>query len=106
MRNIVIHFFRLEILNLHPFVYWGLAGVWLLLIVSAFASVRSLTIPILAKNVWVLIILAVPILGLAAYAFRCLARANWYSIKPLFLSRRVSTQLASAALRADPKSKA
>lgn len=106
MRNIVIHFFRLEILNMHPGVYWGLAIIWLLLIVSAFASVRSLAIPAIAKNVWLLVILAIPILGLAAYAFRCLARANWHALKPWFQSRKVDKHLASSLSSVDPVSKA
>lgn len=95
MRSIVTYFLRLEILNLHPMVYWGLAGIWLLLLLSAFASVRSLIISPAAKIVWVVVILALPILGLAIYAIRCLVRANWKGIKPFFQLRKVDRQLSA-----------
>ncbi|RYD84358.1 MAG: hypothetical protein EOP84_05705, partial [Verrucomicrobiaceae bacterium] len=52
MRGIVIHFFQQDILNLHPMVYWGLAAVWVLLLISAVISVRTLAIPVGAKVVW------------------------------------------------------
>lgn len=106
MRGIVTHFLRLEVLNLHPMVYWGLAGVWLLLLLAAIASVRSLKISTAAKIVWLSLILALPILGLAIYALRCLACAKWEVLKPWFQSRRVDQELATAGTSADPSAKA
>lgn len=102
MRAVVINFFHLEVLNLHPVVYWGLAAVWFLLLISAFMSVRSLPIPSGAKLVWSLIIVAIPIIGLAVYALRCLVSANWLILAPLFRSRHLDRQILSA----DPAAKA
>jgi hypothetical protein len=106
MRAIVTHFLRLEILNLHPMVYWGMAGVWVLLLFSAFASVRSLSISTGAKIAWSLVILVLPIFGLSAYAIRCLFRSNWHALKPWFQSRRVDRQLSSPRPSSDPVAKA
>lgn len=96
MRAVVINFFHLEILNLHPVVYWGLAAVWFLLLVSAFVSVRSLTNAV-AKLAWFLAILALPVVGLAAYALRCLFTANWQVLAPLFQSRRLDRHISPLA---------
>lgn len=106
MRDIVTRFLQLEIINLHPMVYWGLALVWLLLLVSALMSVRSLAISTGAKLAWSLVLIAVPVLGLAAYAVRCLLRGNWQALKPLFQSRRLVKQVSSARPSGGPVAKA
>lgn len=89
MSSLVINIFRFEILNMHPAVYWGLGVIWLMMVVSAIMSVRSLPISEVKKFVWLLVIIAVPILGMAVYAFRCLLSANWDTLKPLFRSRQL-----------------
>jgi hypothetical protein len=101
MRAIVTNFLRLEVLNHHPAVFWGVGAVWLLLIISAFLSVRSLPISFVAKLAWFLVIVVLPVLGLAAYALRCLAKANWKTFEPLFQSRRLNRQMSG-----DPVAKA
>jgi hypothetical protein len=106
MRAIVTNFLRLEILNHHPVVYWGLAAVWFLILVSAFMSVRSLSISTGVKSAWFMVIVAIPILGLAAYAFRCIASANWKALKPLFQARKLDKQMSSAGSSDDPASRA
>ena len=90
MRSIVINFLSLEVLNLHPAIYWGLGGVWLLILISAFMSIRSLSINISAKVAWFLVIIAIPIFGLTAYALRCIFHGNWQILKPLFQTRKMS----------------
>lgn len=96
MRALVINFLSLDVLNLHPALYWGLAAVYFLIFVSAFMSVRSLAISTGAKVAWLLIIIVIPILGLAVYALRCIFKANWNAFKPLFQSRRIDPPHASA----------
>jgi hypothetical protein len=92
MRNIIINFLSLEVRSIHPAVYWGLAAIWVLALVSAFISVRSLPSTGLVKLVWFVLILAVPILGLGIYAFYCLFSANWQMLNPLFQNRRLGRQ--------------
>lgn len=106
MRAVVINFFRLEILNLHPMIYWGLGAVWLLLLISAFMSVRNQSMHTVAKFAWVLVILALPILGLAAYAILCLFTANWQILAPLFQSRRIDRHMTPVTPSGKPKTKA
>jgi uncharacterized membrane protein len=106
MRGIVIHFLKQDILNLHPMIYWGLAAIWLLLLISAVVSVRSLEISTAAKAVWLLLILFVPVAGLALYAFRCLLKSNWEALAPLFHSRKLNQQLPSAKAPVAPRRKA
>jgi hypothetical protein len=58
-------------------------------------SLRSLSIPFWAKFLWFIILAALPIIGLALYALRCLIKADWYFIKPLFQSRKMDQQISS-----------
>lgn len=106
MRGIVIHFLRLEVLNLHPMVYWGLAGVWILILVSAFISVRSLSISTGAKAGWFFLIIAVPILGLTTYSLRCLFKNDWRAFEFLFHSRSLVRQISSVEPSINPAKKA
>jgi len=106
MRGIVIHFLQQDILNLHPMVYWGLAAIWLLLLISAVISVRTLEIPVAAKVVWLLLIFLAPVAGLALYALRCLFKSNWQALAPLFHSRKLNQHLPSAKASNVPRSKA
>ncbi|QTN31994.1 hypothetical protein HZ994_06515 [Akkermansiaceae bacterium] len=91
---------------MHPAVYWGVAAAWLLLLISAFMSVRSLSIATAAKVAWFLAILALPILGLAAYALRCLLAGNWQIIAPFFQSRRLDRQISRTVASGNPAAKA
>lgn len=97
MRNIIINFLSLEVRSIHPAVYWGLAIIWVLVLVSALISVRSLPASGLVKVVWFILILAVPILGLGIYALYCLFSANWEMLKPLFQNRRLDRQSSPSA---------
>lgn len=102
MSSLVINILRFDILNMHPAVYWGLGVIWILMLVSAIMSVRSLPIFPGKKVAWIFVIVAIPILGLGIYALRCLFSANWDVLKPFFRSR----QLERKALSIDPVAKA
>jgi hypothetical protein len=94
MLQIVTRFLTFDVLSTHPAVYWGLALVWIILLVAAFASVRSLEIHVAGKVVWIVVILFVPILGLACYAFRCLVRGEWSFLKPFLVPARTIRQVS------------
>ncbi len=68
-------------------VYAALGIIWVVLLITAFSSLRSLDISVWAKWMWFLFILGVPIMGLAIYAIRCLICADWSALKPLMISR-------------------
>lgn len=95
MSGIVINFLRMEVLNMHPAIYLGIAGAWVLLLFSAFMSLRSLSINTWAKVLWLLIIIALPVLGLFLYALRCLCMSNWGVIAFMFHARRLNSQIAT-----------
>lgn len=90
MIQVILRFFRFNVVNDHPMVYWGLGFVWLLILIAAASSLRSLDISRSRKWAWFLLILLVPILGLAVYAISCLIGANWTSLKALFAQPSVA----------------
>jgi len=83
MAEVVIRFLTFEVVTVHPMIYLGLAAVWLVLLITALMSVLSLRVGLLAKSLWMLLILTVPVIGLACYALRCLFRGDWSMLKPL-----------------------
>lgn len=83
MLQVVIRFFTLDVITEHPVVYIGLGVVWVALLLSSLLSILSYRISGLAKTLWFLLVLLLPILGLALYALRCLFVADWYFLKPL-----------------------
>jgi hypothetical protein len=98
MRGIIIRFFTMDILNDHPAVYWGLALIWVILLVAAISSLRSLHVSGKVKAFWLAIILLIPIVGMALYSIRCLIKADWSGLKPFLLpqNRGVRSFLSSS----------
>ncbi len=94
MLQVVIRFLTFDVVSTHPAVYWGLAGVWLILIVAAISSLRSLEIPTGAKVAWFLLILCVPLFGLGIYALRCLLKGDWSFLKPFFAPPKTARKIA------------
>ena len=94
MLQVIIRFFTFEVISEHPGVYWGLSGVWLLLLAAAVSSLRSLEISFGAKVAWMLLILLVPVVGLGIYAFRCLVLGDWSFLKPFFAPPKTAKQIA------------
>jgi len=94
MLQVVIRFLTFDVLSEHPAVYWGLAGVWLMLLTAAVSSLRSLDISFGAKAAWVLLILFVPVLGLGVYALRCLIRGDWSFLKPFLAPPKTAKKIA------------
>lgn len=85
MRGIITRFFTMDVLNIHPAVYWGLALIWVILLVAAISSLRSLRESGKVKVFWLAIILLIPIVGMAIYCIRCLVKADWSGLKPFLL---------------------
>ena len=94
MIQVLIRFLTFNVVSDHPAVYWALAVVWLLLLLAAFSSIRSLPVSFGAKVGWFLVIILLPLVGLAAYAFRCLIRGNWSFLKPVFSPPKSARKIA------------
>jgi len=87
MRGVITRFLQLDVMNYHPAVPWGLLIIWAILLVAAFSSLRQTDLSFGARLAWFLLILLVPVGGLAIYALWSLLRADWTFLKPLFQSR-------------------
>ena len=94
MREVFNRFITFDALNDHPMIHAGLAIIWVLLLVAAFLSIRSQTFGAVAKWIWFLVILALPILGLAIYAVWCLVRADWSFLKFIFGSPNATKSMS------------
>ena len=89
MRQVFIRFFTLDVVSEHPAVYWGLGAAWIILLLSALMSLRSLSISTSAKIAWFAVIFLVPIVGLASYCGYCLLKGEWSFLKILLAKPRV-----------------
>lgn len=87
MRAVIFRFLQMEVVTDHAMITWALLGVWCLLLAAAWSSLRAQSAPSWVIWTWGAVILAVPIVGLSAYVFWCLFRADWGFLKPLMQSR-------------------
>jgi len=94
MLQVVIRFLTLNVISEHPAVYWGLATVWLILLVAAVSSLRSLEISFGAKAAWMLLILFLPVFGLGIYALRCQIKGDWSFLKPVLAPPKTAKKIA------------
>jgi len=83
MRDVITRFFTLEALNVTPEVYVGLLGLWVLVTLIGLASALSQPIHPAGRLFWALVIIALPLLGLAVYCLFCLTRADYTFVKRL-----------------------
>lgn len=89
MIAVFIRFLTLNVVSTHPAVLWGLGFVWVVLLVASISSLRVQDLSTAKKVAWFLLILLVPIAGLAVYCLFCLARGNWSFLKTLLAQPRV-----------------
>lgn len=93
MLQIVIRFFTLDVITPHPAIYLGLFAVWVILLVAAGLSILAQKISTAWKAFWFLLVVLVPIAGLAVYALRCLFQGDWSFLKPLLVPPSVARKL-------------
>lgn len=94
MIEALIRLFTFNVMSEHPAVYWGLAAVWLILLLAAVSSLRSLPISTGAKVAWFVLIFFVPLVGLGIYALRCLFVADWSFFKPFLVPPETTQKIA------------
>jgi hypothetical protein len=90
MQDVVLRFLTFQVVSIHPAIYVGLGGVWLMLLLTAFGSVRSERFGTVARTLWLLFIVLVPLVGLGLYAVRCLICGNWSFLKPILASPKTA----------------
>jgi hypothetical protein len=88
MLQVLIRFFTFNVMSEHPAVYWGLAAVWLILLLASVSSLRSQPLSMGAKLAWFALILFLPLIGLGIYALRCLFTAEWSFFKPFLAPQK------------------
>ena len=81
MLETIVRLFTIDPLNEHPRIYWGIALVWLVLVGNCIASLRVQSISVAARWLWVALIIALPIVGMALYLLRCLLVADYSFLK-------------------------
>ncbi|MGV3659653.1 MAG: PLD nuclease N-terminal domain-containing protein [Prosthecobacter sp.] len=99
MRDTILRFFLIQPLNSHPMVLWGLAAVWLVLIFNCVHSLRQQAMSLPARWAWLLVIILVPIAGMAAYLVYCLTKADYSFMKFLLGPPKRSNPLHDPRLR-------
>ena len=57
MLQVLIRFLTFNVMSEHPAVYWGLAAVWLILLLASVSSLRSQPLSMGAKVAWFALIL-------------------------------------------------
>jgi len=94
MQDVIVRFLTFQVVTVHPAAYWGLGLVWLLLLLAAFTSVRSLAIGTSAKVLWFLFILLAPVIGLTFYTLRCLFLGDWSFLKPFLITSKSADKIS------------
>lgn len=94
MIQVLIRLLTFNVMSEHPAIYWGLAAVWLILLLASISSLRSQEMPARSKWVWFAIIFFIPIFGLGAYAVRCILKADLGFLRPFFVPPRTSQRVS------------
>lgn len=96
MKEIFFRFVTIHPMNDHPILGWALGIIWLVMVANCVASIRQQPIEIRLRLVWTLIIVLVPIFGMAAYLGYCLLKAD-YSFLKFILGPPKHSQAASGS---------
>lgn len=77
MRVIITRFLTLSAQNISDEVVWALAFIYFLLVLVTLASVWSSPSGVVQKIIWTMLVLTLPVAGMALYCVRCLFRADY-----------------------------
>ncbi len=87
MQTAIHRFLTLDARNIIPEVYFGLAFIYVVLVITTISSIRSQNISMFRKILWGSLALIAPIAGMAAYALRCLLTADHDFLRSIGLLR-------------------
>lgn len=88
MRGVITRFFTFDALNVIPEVYYALFIIWAFLIIISWFSIFSQKMNLPAKLLWLVIVTAIPVLGMAIYCVFCLYTADYAYLKRFGLAGR------------------
>jgi hypothetical protein len=80
MRQVIIDFLFFRAQNSHPMVYIGLAAVYLVMIGCSISSICKESYGRGTKTFYIILVLAVPLLGMLAYTLHCIWRADYSAV--------------------------
>jgi hypothetical protein len=87
MQTAIYRFLSLDARNVIPEVYWGLAFIYTVLVITTFNSIRSQDMSMSRKILWGSFALTAPIAGMATYSLRCLLTADHDFLRSIGLLR-------------------
>lgn len=90
MVETVFRFLQLDVMTDHAFIPWAILIIWISLLFAASSSLKALDISPATRVSWGFFIVLIPFIGLAAYALRCLLKADWSFTKPFFRTKSQS----------------
>ena len=90
MIDLIVRFMTFRASNVIPSCYYALGFFWIMLVLAGVWSIKSQRMAWQAKMGWFLLILCVPLIGLAIYAAYCLVHADSPILRHLGIFRRRS----------------
>src|SRR5262249_10192799 len=88
MRATIQNFLTLKALNVIPAIYWMLAAIYVAFVLTTLWSIFSAGVKSsFGRGFWTLVILVLPIVGMFAYALRCLVLTDIRSLRQFGISK-------------------
>lgn len=95
MRATILRFFSFDAHNVTTEVYFAMLGIYFALLVVTLLSIRQQRLSAARTISWALVVIAVPIGGIALYCFACLATADISFLQSMGLFRKARSHLNS-----------
>lgn len=70
--------------NVSKVVYWALAVIYTLLLLATLLSIRKKNPEFTHSLAWSLLVILLPVIGIATHCIRCLATADYQFLKQLY----------------------
>ena len=90
MRYAITNFFSLSPENVSEDVFWALGAIYGLLVIVSLMSVVSKSASVGSALLWFILVLFVPVVGIAAHCVRCLFSADYGFLKQFGIGASVS----------------
>lgn len=98
MLHTLFNWLKFDVQNLIVEVWWCVAALWGALVLISLIDVAVSNLRRGEKALWMVLILLLPLGGLAAYCIACLFRADYYMIDFLFKKRSSSRPKPGASV--------
>lgn len=81
MLTTIIKFLSFAPDNVSKEVFWILGIIYLFLLIATALSIKKTTNNLSSKLAWTLLVIVLPVIGIAIYCIRCLASADFHFLK-------------------------